>query len=1169
MKINPRGWKALVLGISLVSFSAITLTYRTTSEVQPSKNEIGSLREKHANHLKNSPFERSLELTKKERKAKGLPPNKYSEQMWELTMNPATGRTEPEKIYEIQKQLKQNTVKRAPGESNANPWVERGPNNVGGRTRAMIFDPNDATNRRVYSGGVSGGLWVNDNITSAASQWRRVQNVPGNLSVTSITVDPRDSNIWYIGTGEQYTFGSVVGNGVYRSTDGGTTWAALNIPAAGGGNINLDANNLFLSGIYYVNDVIAWNNIAQNRTELFVGVGAHYYGDASSPNNLLGLQSAGLYRSIDGGNNWNRIESANLRFDYRGANYYYIPNDLEIGADNRLWMGTITSTKIGGNGGGRVFSSVDGANWIEAAGSPLNDSNRVELEASATNGNKIYALTQGVARNAANQVIEPVHVYRTIDGFATAPTATALPNDASNGIPANDFTRGQAFYDLMIEVDPDDDDIVYVGGIDLFRSTNSGNAWSQISKWSNNPGLAGLPVSIVHADQHAMVFRPGNSNQAIFGNDGGVFYANSLSTAHRANVIAARNSNYNVTQFVKAGIGPNGAGDAVGIFTAGAQDNGTQMFRNAAPGINGSVEVTGGDGFYTFIDKDGQYMITTYVYNNVYRFNLPWNGARPVTLLRENSGSFTNPMDYDSDANFLLSNATTRVGGVRNYAIKTIDVARNRNANLTNALLTSTPTAFLASPFANNTWYVGTASGKVFRLTNVRLGRADWVEINTPFVGSISSIQFGETANDLMVTMHNYGVTSVWYSSDAGVNWVSKEGNLPDIPVRDILQNPLDRTEVILATQLGVWVTNNFDAVNPDWNQSYNGMSDASVTSFDYWAVDGDDNDNRVIASTYGRGVFTGSFTANAVADNEAPSEPTNLVASNVAETSVDLSWTAANDNVRVTGYDIYQDGVAVTSINATNITMTGLTENTTYAFKIKAKDAAGNVSVDSNIVNATTSAAVTDPCNGGTTLTANSGSFGDGSGAQNYANNQNCTWLIKPGNGGTVTLNFDSYNTELNYDFVTVYDGENTSANRLGRFSGRTIPRAITSTGNALFVKFTSDGSITAKGWSARYVGNNALVPIAASLFNLDTQESKLYSDVKIYPNPVVGNSLFVNIPKDVNVGYEIFNIFGQKVNQGEILDRSIDVKNLSVGAYIIKLEIEKEKMVKQFIKN
>lgn len=943
----------IVLGILTLIVATIGYFQVKTDADAKVADEIISLRKKHAEFLENSPFKETLKLTKKERKAQGIPPNRYFEQMWELTINPSTGRLDDGEISQLQAKLSKKRIEdskgsRAPGDAVDNPWIERGPNDIGGRTRAMIFDPNDATNQRVYAGGVSGGLWVNNNITSASSSWSRVQAVPGNLSVTSITVDPRNSNIWYVGTGEQYTAGDVVGNGVYKTTDGGTTWTAVNIPPAGGGDVNFNASNLFISGIYYVNDIITWDN--GSSTELFVGVGAHVYGDASNPTNWLGLQNSGLYRSTDGGTTWNRIETANMQFDFSGTTYYFIPNDFEIGADNRLWMGTITTPGIGGGGGGRVFSTTNGATWTEAAASPLTDSNRVELEASATNANKLYALTQGVS--------SPVHIYSTTNGFGSI-TTSALPNDADNGISANDFTRGQAFYDLMIEADPTNDNILYVGGIDLFRSTNGASSWTQISKWSNNPGLSTLPVPLVHADQHAMTFRPGNSNQAIFGNDGGIYYASSLSTAQNSSsAIGVRNNNYNVTQYVKAGIGPNGPGDTAGIFTAGAQDNGSQAFRNTTPGINGSEELSDGDGFYTFVDKDGQYMIATFVANVIYRFNLPWNGlgrrqGGATTLSSDQSrGDFVNQMDYDSDANRLLTNNSN----ASQNAIKSINVAANSSGSITNAALTAKPTAFRASPFANNEWLVGLANGGLLRLTGVTNNNASFATITTPFVGSVSSVRYGATANDIMVTIHNYGVASVWSSSNGGASWQNREGNLPNIPVRDILQNPLDLNEAILATQLGVWITSNFNDANPGWSQAYNGMSDASVTSFDYWNVSGDHSNNKIIASTYGRGVFTGSFTPNgAVIDNDPPTVPANLVGTNTTQTTVDLSWDAANDNIGVTGYDVYQDNVLVTSVAVTNYQVTGLTADTSYEFTVRAKDAAGNESANSNALNITT----------------------------------------------------------------------------------------------------------------------------------------------------------------------------------------------------------------------
>ncbi|MDO1502255.1 DUF5011 domain-containing protein [Winogradskyella maritima] len=959
-----------VLGGSLVALATIVMAsvyFWPSSTAESTELTLEEQRKAHEKVMANSPFKETLTWDKKKRKREGLPPNRYFEQMWELTINPATGKLDNEELNITREQLRlERQANRNPGDA-GNAWEERGPNDIGGRTRAILFDPNDSNNQTVYAGGVSGGLWKNTNITSASSQWSRVQNVPGNLAVSSITVDPNNSNRWFIGTGEQYTAGDVVGNGVYVTNDGGNTWNAVNIPPAGADTFDFNASNLFLSGLFYVNDVLAWNN--NGNTELFVGVGAQVYGDAGNPTNWLGLQTAGLYHSTDGGATWNRIEGAAMESNTSGANTFYaIPNDLEVGADNRLWMGTINNAF--GSGGGRVYSSTNGTTWTQAAGSPLADSNRVEIEASASNANKLYALTQGAGA-------APVHIYRTTNAFGSV-TETALPNDADNGIAANDFTRGQAFYDLMIEADPNNDNIVYVGGIDLFRTTNSGTSWSQISKWSNNPGLNTLNVPLVHADQHAMTFRPGNSNQAIFGNDGGIYYASSLSAATGSgSAISVRNNNYNVTQYVKAGIGPDGQSSSNTIFTAGAQDNGSQAFRgaNATPGINGSEELSDGDGFYTFVDKDGQYMIATFVNNVIYRFNLPWNGlgrrqGGATTLSSDQSrGDFVNQMDFDSNANRLLTNNSAGTS----YAIKSINVASNSNGSITNAALTAKPTAFRASPFANNVWYVGLANGGLLRLSNVTNTSATFSTINTPFVGSVSSVRYGATANDIFVTVHNYGVTNVWATSNGGSSWTAKDGNLPNIPVRDMLQNPLNRNEAILATQLGVWSTSDFNAANPTWAQAYNGMSDASVTSFDYWDKSGDDTDNIIIASTYGRGVFTGTFTATTVVDTDSPTAPSNLTASNITETTADLSWTASTDNVGVANYDILRDGVVIATVSGTttNYQATGLTANTTYAFTVRAKDASNNESAVSNVANVTTLAPDTQAPSAPTSLSA------------------------------------------------------------------------------------------------------------------------------------------------------------------------------------------------------
>jgi hypothetical protein len=981
----------LFSGIAILSI-AFFLARNSFTNAQ--KDTILSQRKKLENFVKKSPYQQTLTWDKNKRKLNGLPPNRYFEQMWELTINPSTGRLDNKDLAELREKLTRNRPsKKSPG-NGTNAWEERGPNNVGGRTRVIMFDPNDASNNTVYAGGVSGGLWKNTNISNANSQWSRVQNVPGNLSVTSISVDPRNANTWYVGTGEQYTAGDVVGNGVYVTTNGGSSWTALTIPASGPDSFDYNASNLFLKGIYYVNDVIAWDN--GNATELFVAVGANVYGDSSSPRNYLGLQSAGIYRSTTNGATWSRIESANLSHSFGGSSYYYIPNDLEVGADNKLWMGTIGSAL--GEGGGRVYSSTNGATWTEAPASPLADSNRVELEPSATNGNKLYALTQGVN--------SPVHIYETTNSFGSI-TTKALPNDADTGISANDFTRGQAFYDLAIEADPANDNILYVGGIDLFKSTNGASSWTQLSHWY---GGFGQPNN-VHADQHSIAFGNNDASKVLFGNDGGIFYS-----GNSGGNITARNNNYNVTQFVKASIGPDGVGDVNGIFSAGAQDNGTQAFRdaNTANGINSSEYLSDGDGFYTFVDKDGEYMIATYVNNVIYRFNLPWNGQARIdggatTLSSDQStGDFVNPMGYDSDANRLLSNKSS----ASNKAILSINVASNTSGALVSSELSASPTAFRASPFATNSWLVGLANGGLVKLTNVTNLSATFTTINNPFVGAISAVRFGETANDIIVTIHNYGVVSVWASSNGGSSWDSKEGNLPNIPVRDFLLNPLEVNEAIIATQLGVWSTDNFNDNNPNWSQSYNGMSDVSVTSLDYWNVSGDNIDNKIIAATYGRGVFTGKFTSSSALDTTAPTAPTALASAGNTDTNVSLTWNAATDDTAVTSYEVLRGASIIGNTANTNFTATDLTANTAYSFSVKAKDQAGNISNASNTVNVTTDATPINYCASQSSNTNDEfiskvqlGSIDNSSGAQFYSDFTGISAKVTKGNTYSITV--------------------------------------------------------------------------------------------------------------------------------------------------------------------
>lgn len=842
-------FKFLLIIILVGAISVIYVQFNNTNAITK-LSKINNLRETHENYLLNSPFKETLQLSKAERKSRGIPPNKYYEREWELTMNPATGLPEPNKVLNLQKQ-RNSTIKRAPGDGDVtNNWVDRGPNNVGGRTRVVLFDPNDVDYNRVFAGGVSGGLWVNEDITNENSSWTLVPGVPSNMNISCITVDPLNSNVWYIGTGEQYTYGAAVGNGVYKTTDGGANWVNIPVQLAGGGTSGTD-----FAGIYYINDIIAWNN--NGTTQLFIGVGTNTYRDASNPSNYLGYQNAGLYTSTNGGNNWSRIETPALEL-IAGIGYYIIPNDFEISADNTtLWMGTINTSGSSG-GGGKIFKTIDGAKWKEALASPLPFSDRVEIAVSSSNSNKIYALTQGTTTTGNNA---GPHIYVTTDAFSTV-VELKKPEDADSDIPANDFTRGQAFYDLVIEVDPTNDDIVYVGGIDLFR-TSAGNSitassdWKQISKWTNANGLENINCAIVHADQHAFTFRPGNANQAVIGCDGGVYFASDLVNAESSDVISVRNKDYNVTQFYYGSYGQDVNNE---LMLAGAQDNGTQYITATSKGVNSSIEVNGGDGAFSEIDKDGNYMIVSYIYNDSDYIKLPYNGTSLYEIDggTPQEGDFINQATLDHHLNIVYSNGGNKIN---RYKLGDQGLIGTKD-QLSNALLTGSPTAFKVSPESTTSTilFVGTDNSKLLKINNADelSGIITWEEITGPsFIGSVSDIEFGANENEIFVTMHNYGVTSIWYSANGGTDWVSKEGNLPDMPVKCILPSPLNANEVIVGTELGIWSTKNFNNASPTWVSSYNGMRDVKVVDLDIRTAD-----NSILATTFGRGLFTGKFSS-------------------------------------------------------------------------------------------------------------------------------------------------------------------------------------------------------------------------------------------------------------------------------------------------------------------
>lgn len=714
---------------------------------------------------------------------------------WELnyllTMDPATRQTHPERLIPTfeRSKISRESLMAVPGQEEA-PWIERGPNNVGGRSRALAYDPNQSN--KVWAGSVSGGLWFNNDITDENSSWHAVDDFWANLAVTCIAFDPNNANTLYIGTGEGWgNLDAVRGAGIWKSTDGGDTW-----------------NQLAASGdFYFVHDLVVRDESdGVDQGVLYVASSRSH-----SSGNFHGVNA--VYSSSDGGTTFS--ENTSLA-----------PTDLAISADGRLWAGTSD---------GKIAFSDDGTNWTESYSSSLD---RVAIACAPSNNNVVYGLI------ADGSVVGQI-LFTSNNGENW--TTVNEPADADQGIPDDDFSRGQAWYDLVIAADPNDENTVIVGAIDLFRSTDNGTNWNQISKWSNNNDLFNLNVSLVHADQHAITFKGTGSSEVLFGNDGGIYYSPDLSNAGSEPTIDSREVNYNTTQFYACAIHPTEATDH---FLAGSQDNGSHRFNSE--GINSTAEVSGGDGAFCFIDQTNpEFQITSYVYNVYF---LSSNGGTSFHTDLNNdqeTGLFINPADYDDVQDILFSTNSAvlinRIAGVTSSPqIETIEVD-----------LGSESSHLRVSPHTtgSSTLFVGTLSGRVFRIENADTNPTSTEITGSLFpTGSVSCIEIGADEDELLVTFSNYGVSSVWYSNDGGSSWSEKEGNLPDMPVRWALFNPNNRNEVILATEMGVWRTVNLVATSPQWISSNSGLANVRVDMLQIR-----DSDYEVIAASHGRGLFSSS----------------------------------------------------------------------------------------------------------------------------------------------------------------------------------------------------------------------------------------------------------------------------------------------------------------------
>ncbi len=775
-------------------------------------------------------------------------------------------------------------------------WNQRGPYNVGGRTRALAIDVADES--IIIAGGVSGGMWKS---VDGGATWKKTTKPEQLHSITAVAQDTRvgHTSTWYYGTGE--LVGGTVhgpnftayykGNGIYKSTDNGESWTSLTSTAT-------NKPQSFENSFDYVNNVIV------NPLNGYVFVSGAY----------------GLRRSMDGGATWDKL------LDSEAVNAYH----TEITMNSKGVLYAALSSR-------GIFRSADnGATWTNITPSSFSVTGRTVIGHAASNENIMYVL------NHTSSTSHKIWKYTYLSGDGSGSNGTWV--DRSTKIPAFGGNVGdfdcQGGYDLIIKVKPDDENFVVIGGTNVYRSSD-GFATTSNTKWIG--GYSTLNnISMYdnhHPDQHGFVFMPSDPNIALSSHDGGISKTTSITDA--AVVWTSLSNGYYTTQFFHVAIDQSKT--KPDIVMGGMQDNGTWK-SNVNSATTLWENVGGGDGAHSafafnaqveiFMFQNGRIILIDYRNPKNNSFGYSWSELTPGA-----SGVlFVNP--------FVLNQADEKIlfyaGGTTIWRNNNIDMSdanayynsggywkSNQWEQLTNSAATGTISALATSTSTpTNRLYYGTSAGKVYKLDNANSGNVTPTDITSSLFTAnayVSNIAVNpENGDEVMVTFSNYSVKSIFHTNDGGSTWSDISGNLeensdgtgngPSVASTLIIKHK-NTQMYFVGTSTGVYSTTSLNGASTTWVQE----APDAIGNVIVRGLVGRESDGYIAVATHGAGIFTVNLDPNA---KPVIAAVTDVLIDEDGSSTVTLSGTDPDGDALT--YSAVSDTNAVTvSISSTTLTLT------------------------------------------------------------------------------------------------------------------------------------------------------------------------------------------------------------------------------------------------------
>ncbi len=676
----------------------------------------------------------------------------------------------------------------------------------------------DAASRLRHLGSQLSGAPMVDRlgITMDSSNWSLIGPQPTGAGtnyvtagrVSAIAIDPRDNNVVYIGAAE---------GGVWKTTDSGNTWTPLtdNMASLASGSLAIDPQNPdtvyagtgeenFSGDSYYGAGILkstdggaTWTNILGPFLRDTIGSIAIQPGNSKV---LLCTSKTGVWRSTDGGNTWsNRLPGV-------ATSVLFDPTN---GASAYAAIGSVSTSLLNG-----IYRSTDGGvTWVAVSSKSLPAAaamGRTTLAMAPSNPAVIYAQVEDLGTSTNGNLLG---IWKTTDGGATW---AKLPIAAAQ-IP---LWGNALWYYNTIAVSPNDPDVVWSGGIQVLRSLDGGNTWGA-------PSLNAPNNVDNHVDFHALVFTADGSTLYL-ANDGGMYSTTDI-TAARVNWTNLNNT-LAITEFYP-GMSLDPSNPKIAL--AGAQDNGTQLFDGSA----NWTEVTCGDGGYTALDPSFPALAYTECYGiSVGRSLAVTGGATwiPATYGIDQTDvvQFIAPLMLDPSNPQTLYLGTYRLWQTQDSA----GIWTPVSPDLSGGRKAGTVTTLAIAPSDSHTVYIGTNNSHVQVSHDLQdAPSTSWTDISAGLPHrTVTRVAVDPIdSNTAYATYSGFGSTSdllghVFQTTNGGANWTDISGNLPNIPVNDILIDPDLPQTLYIGTDAGVMVTT--DGGN-SWSTLGNGLPMVVVDS--------------------------------------------------------------------------------------------------------------------------------------------------------------------------------------------------------------------------------------------------------------------------------------------------------------------------------------------------